>query len=837
MGALVRSFDWSTTPVGRMETWPQSLRTALDIMLTSRFPMFLWWGPERIQFYNDGYRPSLGANKHPSALGQRGEEGWAEIWHVIGPMIDAVFTRGESFWHEDQLIPIDRNGYLEEVFWTYSYSPIRLEDGTVGGTLVVVSETTQRVQAERRLATLRELAVTTASAKNERNACRLAAAALAQNSSDVPFSLLYLIDPDGKRARLAASAGLEAGTAAAPAQVDLGIMGHGERAEAGEAGEHEGQSEGGWPVARVARSGKQERVDDLVARFGPLAAGPWPESPSAALVLPFGQGGQAGGPASAGTAKEGDTAPRGVLVAGLSPRVPCSDAYRHFFELVAGQLTTAIHSARALELERERAEALVGHLSCACRKSLGAGTAAAGDGAVGDGAGAALRMAPLAGAPASLLAFATPHEGSRLHIPAPNGGGQPGQHLRHALRELPVERAPGDDALNGLGHVQPRAPQRGIEKENASLPAPLHERGGLMTSQVVPDQDQADRWQRGVFGGGVVAPVPVRPAPARRQRVDGNHRWERGQDRRQLVFEPRVQHGIRGVLDRLGAQFAGRWPEQGQQFRGAATDVFVRVPRRLPFGLPGAPRLRKGLIRASLILTPDRDAHSLGRQVRPLDGAFFSAVSGSVTMTTPAFRLRSTVPVWHQVRLFCHVYPASCSTCPMVQVLTLGSPSGARRSARCNVDSDQVAVPSCSRSGGRRNSRTIRSTAVGPYARGGPPPCPGSIAWIPSRLKRATSRPTPTCERRPACCAATVNDAPSATANSAFARATRSARSLPARASASSTSRSSAVTARNGSRCGRPLGCPIHYLIAPASLPRAAATVAVPFPFCHGHDK
>jgi len=358
MGALVRSFDWSTTPVGRMETWPQSLRTALDIMLTSRFPMFLWWGPERIQFYNDGYRPSLGANKHPSALGQRGEEGWAEIWHVIGPMIDAVFTRGESFWHEDQLIPIDRNGYLEEVFWTYSYSPIRLEDGTVGGTLVVVSETTQRVQAERRLATLRELAVTTASAKNERNACRLAAAALAQNSSDVPFSLLYLIDPDGKRARLAASAGLEAGTAAAPAQVDLGIMGHGERAEAGEAGEHEGQSEGGWPVARVARSGKQERVDDLVARFGPLAAGPWPESPSAALVLPFGQGGQAGGPASAGTAKEGDTAPRGVLVAGLSPRVPCSDAYRHFFELVAGQLTTAIHSARALELERERAEAL-----------------------------------------------------------------------------------------------------------------------------------------------------------------------------------------------------------------------------------------------------------------------------------------------------------------------------------------------------------------------------------------------------------------------------------------------------------------------------------------------
>ncbi len=125
MAVLMRSFDWSQTSLGAVETWSQSLKTTLNILLTSQHPMFLFWGEDLIQFYNDAYRPSLGADKHPQALGNRGKEFWNEIWHdVVEPQIDAVMKRGESTWNEDQLVPMIRNGYLEEVYWTYGYSPV-----------------------------------------------------------------------------------------------------------------------------------------------------------------------------------------------------------------------------------------------------------------------------------------------------------------------------------------------------------------------------------------------------------------------------------------------------------------------------------------------------------------------------------------------------------------------------------------------------------------------------------------------------------------------------------------------------------------------------------------
>ncbi|MGI8546045.1 MAG: ATP-binding protein [Gemmatimonadaceae bacterium] len=145
LGALTRAHDWSCTPLGPIESWSHSLRTTVSTMLASRHPMFLWWGPDLIQLYNDGYRPSLG-DRHPEALGARGREFWAEIWPAIGPQIDAVLERSESTWHEDQLVPITRNGRVEDVYWTYSYSPVCDDDGNVGGVLVTVQETTSRVQ-------------------------------------------------------------------------------------------------------------------------------------------------------------------------------------------------------------------------------------------------------------------------------------------------------------------------------------------------------------------------------------------------------------------------------------------------------------------------------------------------------------------------------------------------------------------------------------------------------------------------------------------------------------------------------------------------------------------
>jgi PAS domain S-box-containing protein len=146
MGALTRAFNWSDTQIGPPQNWSQSLLTAVSILLNSRFPMFLWWGEGLVQFYNDAYRPSLGKEgKHPTALGQRGEECWQEIWPVIYPLISQVMAGGESSWSENHLIPIYRNGELEDVYWTFSYSRVNDESGKPGGVLVICTETTQQV--------------------------------------------------------------------------------------------------------------------------------------------------------------------------------------------------------------------------------------------------------------------------------------------------------------------------------------------------------------------------------------------------------------------------------------------------------------------------------------------------------------------------------------------------------------------------------------------------------------------------------------------------------------------------------------------------------------------
>jgi len=152
MGKLTREFDWAATPLGAPETWQQSLRSAVSIVLNSRFPMFIWWGPDLIQFYNDAYRPSLANDgKHPLALGQRGEDCWPEIWPVIYPLIRQVLDGGDATWSEDQLIPIYRNGRMEDVYWTFSYSPLLDDGGSVAGVLVVCNENTEKMVHLRQL--------------------------------------------------------------------------------------------------------------------------------------------------------------------------------------------------------------------------------------------------------------------------------------------------------------------------------------------------------------------------------------------------------------------------------------------------------------------------------------------------------------------------------------------------------------------------------------------------------------------------------------------------------------------------------------------------------------
>lgn len=329
MGALTRARDWATTPLGSVEEWPQSLRTIVSVCLSSRFPLLVWWGPELVMLYNDAYRPILGTTKHPAALGQSGKECWPEIWHVIGPMLAGVLATGEATWSDNQLLLLERNGYVEECYFTFSYSPIRDETGGVGGVFTAVTETTEQVLGERRLRTLSALAARTAAAPTAEDACTIAVATVAHNRADIPFALLYLPDAGGAQMRLAAATGLEVATLASPSSINLGAS-----EEAGAA----------WPLAQVMRTGQVALVANLRDRFGSWGEIADTPVPHTALVLPVAQAGQ--------------ERPIALLVVGVNPQRALDATYRGFFTLVASQIATALADAQAYEEERRQSAAL-----------------------------------------------------------------------------------------------------------------------------------------------------------------------------------------------------------------------------------------------------------------------------------------------------------------------------------------------------------------------------------------------------------------------------------------------------------------------------------------------
>jgi PAS domain S-box-containing protein len=326
MGARMRAHDWSQTPLGPLDAWPQSLRTAVRIVLDSRYPMFVWWGEERINVYNDAYIPILGA-RHPWALGRPAAAVWPDIWDVVGLQAEIVLREGRATWNESLLLVMERHGFPEETYFTFSYSPVPDDAGRVGGLFCACTEDTARILSERRLLTLRKLGErSVAASESAEEVCREAVAALAENPHDLPFALVYVLEADGGHARLAGAAGLSPGGAACPVRVALGGADL-------------------WQLGRVAATGEARLLDDLESRFGRLPAQPWTnESTRRALVLPL--------------AAPGASLPAGFLVAGSSPRLAFDAGYRSFLELVAGQLATALTDARAYELERRRAEAL-----------------------------------------------------------------------------------------------------------------------------------------------------------------------------------------------------------------------------------------------------------------------------------------------------------------------------------------------------------------------------------------------------------------------------------------------------------------------------------------------
>ncbi|BAU62707.1 multi-sensor hybrid histidine kinase [Stanieria sp. NIES-3757] len=329
MASLMRSLDWSATSLGSVEGWSQSLRISVSICLTSRFPILIWWGKELVMLYNDAYRPILGVTKHPQAMGQRGRDCWPEIWDVIGPMLEKVLTTGEATWSDDQLLLLNRNGYLEECYFTFSYSPIIDETGKIGGIFTAVTETTERVIGERRLRTLRELAAKTAEARTVEQAGYLSAQSLINSLADIPFALIYLLETDGNIARLVGRTGIEVGTPASPVQIDL----------------TKSEAEQPWCFTEVQNTGEAQIINDLKTRFTALPRGSWSEPPHSAIVMPILQSGQ----------KQQLVA---FLILGISPRKEFDDQYRGFFELITSHVATAIADADTYAAERKRAEEL-----------------------------------------------------------------------------------------------------------------------------------------------------------------------------------------------------------------------------------------------------------------------------------------------------------------------------------------------------------------------------------------------------------------------------------------------------------------------------------------------
>ena len=262
---LIRDKDWSATSLGPLTSWPQSLKSVLGTLLHSRFPMFVFWGPELIKIYNDAYRPIIG-HKHPAALGRPAPEVWPEIWSDIKPLVDRAMA-GDPTWSDDLMLFLERKGFPEESYFTFSYSPVPDESGGVGGMFCAVTETTAQVLSERRLRTLRDLAAAPPHARALGESCRLSMQALASNFADVPFAMVYLADDAGEF-RLMSQTGISAGHPMAPETIAPG-------------------DKQTWPISVVAESRSASHIDRLVDRFAAGIPGPWPEPPSSAMVLPL----------------------------------------------------------------------------------------------------------------------------------------------------------------------------------------------------------------------------------------------------------------------------------------------------------------------------------------------------------------------------------------------------------------------------------------------------------------------------------------------------------------------------------------------------------------------
>jgi signal transduction histidine kinase len=325
MARRFQEFDWSATAIGSPASWPESWRNAVRIILDSSFPTALGLGDQLVYFYNDAFIPLGGPARHPSALGLPVSRAWWEIWdQILAPRFRHTIATGEPTGEADLLMPLERSGYLEETYITFSFAPLRDDQNRPNGIFCTAIENTERIIAQRQINCLRSLASQSSFAQTPQEACSAAAATLEGNPRDVPFALLYLLEADGRRAHLAGTAGLTSTPATVPATIDLS------------------RGAGAWSLDKVAAVRTAVLVDNVQELIAGALRSP-DLTPQRALALPI---------ASAGAEHLA-----GILVAGVNPMRPLAES-RTFHELVAKHLETAIAHARAQQHVRERARQL-----------------------------------------------------------------------------------------------------------------------------------------------------------------------------------------------------------------------------------------------------------------------------------------------------------------------------------------------------------------------------------------------------------------------------------------------------------------------------------------------
>ena len=320
MARLMRAHDWENTPLGPVASWPSSLKAAMRLLLTSRFEMWLGWGKDIHFFYNDAYRPTLG-NKHPKSLGMPTQQLWPEIWPDVEPRLRRVYDQGEATWDQALLLLLNRHGYLEETYHTFSYSPLFDDDGRVNGVFCAVSEDTERVISERRMSSLRALALRLHAPDSAAEVYAAVVDSLKDNSFDLPFVALYRFDEHGC-AHLAGAVGVKSGSK--HAAQSLGCD----------------EDDAPWPIGAIWK-GEGHLV---VTGSADLPAGAWDRPADEVLIVPV--------------RGQGSERPLGALVVGLNPYRPMDDSYLSFVQLIAGQIAASLASAEVFESERRRAEAL-----------------------------------------------------------------------------------------------------------------------------------------------------------------------------------------------------------------------------------------------------------------------------------------------------------------------------------------------------------------------------------------------------------------------------------------------------------------------------------------------